>query len=167
MIRVAFLTMLSLAGSGALRVDDKPGFSYCKTPHLAQIDRIEVSGCNKWPCFIVPGRSGTYSITFTSNTDQVITNMHSSIYAWVRLSIPTIGKRDPTRVAMPGETKKPLCPFSAPQCPVFPGVQTTVTKSITIPPQARLAKSPMLVEFQIQNQNGQTVTCFRAPVIVG
>ncbi|XP_068235133.1 uncharacterized protein [Palaemon carinicauda] len=138
-----------------------------ETNHLAQIDRIEVSGCNKWPCHIIPGRSGTYSITFTPTTDQVITNMHSSIYAWVRLSIPTIGKRDPTRVAMPGETKKPLCNFAAPQCPVFPGVQTTVTKSIVIPPQARLARSPMLVEFQILNQNGQTVTCFRAPVIVG
>ncbi|KAK7082939.1 hypothetical protein SK128_021942 [Halocaridina rubra] len=93
--------------------------------------------------------------------------MKSDIYAWVRIGLPSLGRREPTRIAMPGETNKPICQFTSPGCPVYPGVRTTISKTITIPPQARLAESPMLVELHISDPKGRIITCFRAPVIVG
>ncbi|KAK8730971.1 hypothetical protein OTU49_007725 [Cherax quadricarinatus] len=151
--------------STAIRVDDKDGFVLCNVPQVAQIQEVEVKECNKWPCVAQAGRSGTYKITFTQQSDEVMFNIQSDIYAWVRLPFVHGGKR-PVRVAIPGEKRKPLCRYATPACPVKPGVPTTITKSVTIPLQARMAQGNVLVEFIATDEQDQVVICFRAPVVV-
>ncbi|XP_047483460.1 uncharacterized protein LOC125035242 [Penaeus chinensis] len=160
---VTVLAIVFVTVNGAIRVDDKRGFRYCRTPQLAQIESVQVTGCNRWPCFIIPGRTGTFQITFSHNSEIPITNMVSSIYARVSLPVTNLGAGN-TRVAMPHETQQPVCHLTTPGCPVYPNTKTTISKTIVVPQQARLVRGPMMVEFQVKDNLGRMVTCFMAPV---
>ncbi|KAG7169498.1 uncharacterized protein LOC121865724 [Homarus americanus] len=164
MTRVLMLVTSFYLAQG-IRVDDKEGFTLCNVPQLAQLNSVEVRECTKWPCLARAGRSGTYQITLTQQTNEDLYNIKSDIYAWVRLPFINANNK-PVRVSMPGEKKKPLCRFTDTGCPLAPGVPTTIRKSITIPIQARMAQGNVVVEFRVTDDNERVLTCFRAPVIV-
>ncbi|XP_045610480.1 NPC intracellular cholesterol transporter 2 [Procambarus clarkii] len=148
-----------------IRVDDKEGFGLCNVPQVGKLQTVAVKECSKWPCLAQVGRSGTYEVTFTQETENVIYSIESSIYVWVKLPF-VHGGRKPVRVVMPGEKGKDLCGHISPPCPLRPGVPTTISKSITIPLQARLAQGTVVVEFTVMDEQDRVLICFRAPVIV-
>ncbi|KAK8372519.1 hypothetical protein O3P69_018990, partial [Scylla paramamosain] len=95
---------------------------------------------------------------------EPVGRLKSDIYAWVRLPY---GPQESIRVAVPGEEKQPLCAYLSPPCPLPPASPATVTKSLTIPVQARMAVGNRVgVEFRVTDEAGRVMTCFHAPVIV-
>ncbi|KAB7494169.1 hypothetical protein Anas_00470 [Armadillidium nasatum] len=148
----------------SLRVDNLKGFRYCKIPQMAKLERVDVLGkaCNQWPCIMTPGRVGTFQVTMTQETGYPINHLKSDIFANARLKIG--GRR---RVGLDGETEKPACPFTRPGCPFQSHQTIVISKTVKVPQQVRLVKSPMIVEFRITDEFDRILTCFMAPVIVG
>ncbi|XP_071522296.1 uncharacterized protein [Panulirus ornatus] len=162
---VLVVSVWCLGLCAAIRVDDKKHFRLCDIPQAAQLDRVEVQECNRWPCLVRAGQSGTYHVTFTQHTNEVMRSIKSDIYAWVKLAVNDKNNK-PIRVPMPGERGRQLCGYANPGCPVYPGVPTTITKTINIPAQARAAQGQVLVEFQVTDERKNVLVCFKAPVIV-
>ncbi|XP_050732381.1 uncharacterized protein LOC127006482 [Eriocheir sinensis] len=160
---VMMMMMMMIAPASSIRVDDKRGFALCNIPQTAQLERVEVSDCKRWPCLAKAGRRGTYEITFTPDTNEPIRGLKSDIHAWVKLPY---GDGEPIRFPMPRQIKQEVCPFLDTPCPVPPGHPATITKSVTIPVQARMAQGNVVVEFRVTDDLNRVVTCFHAPVIV-
>lgn len=152
----------------AIRVDEKRGFKYCNTPQLAQLVSVEVDGpgCKRWPCLLFPGRSGAFKITLYNQQDAPIRELESDIHGTLRLN-GVAGLTGRQRVGMPGEVKKEACPFSNLGCPIPPHSYFEITKVVTVPMQARMAHGMMTIEFKVKDGRGRTLTCFKAPVILG
>ncbi|XP_018012973.1 uncharacterized protein LOC108670034 [Hyalella azteca] len=161
------LCFISLA-LAAIRVDQKRGFKFCDTPQLAQLVSVEVEGpgCSRWPCLLFPGRSGAFKITLYNQNEEAINDLNSDIHGTVRLN-GVAGLTGRQKVGMPGEVKKKACQFTNPGCPIPPHSYFEITKVVTVPMQARMAHGMMMTEFKVNDGRGRTLTCFKAPVLLG
>jgi len=143
-------------------IEKMPGFHYCNTKQRSRLESVEVPGCKKWPCIIKPGRSGVFKLKLFNLENRVISRLNSDIYGTV-----TLAHKRQQKVGMPGEVKKRACPFTSPGCPVAPLSYYEITKHIKIPAQARVVRGIMRIEFRVEDGAGRTLTCFRAPVMLG
>ena len=67
-------------------------------------------------------------------TGYPIHYMQSDVHAYVKLNALSPVQR----VSLPGERKRPACPFTYPGCPFTSDQNIVISKEITVPKQARL-----------------------------
>ena len=177
-LKLMLVMCIFIETGSAIRVDKQRGFKMCPGRQLGRIVSIEGGGpgCRKsngkaqWPCLALPGRAGTFSISFTHETPGGFNKIDSSIHALVKLrGLFNIKQRVPIR----GEAKKNACPETSSQtargpqrgCPIRPGVVHTITKTVSVPGAIRLAERNMNLEVKLTDTKGNTIICFTAPMI--
>ena len=178
LLKLMLVMCICIATGNALRADTQIGFKICPGKQLGRIVSVEADGpgCRRsngqaqWPCLAIPGRAGIFSISFIHEKLGGFNNIDSSIHANVKLRFPFNIKQ---RVPIKGEVRKDACPEAyyqtarGPQygCPILPGVVHTISKTVSVPRNIRMAERNMNLEVKITDTKGNTIVCFTAPMI--
>ena len=177
-LKLMLVISICIVTGSAIRVDKQRGFKLCPGRQLGRIVSVEGggAGCRKsngqtqWPCLAIPGRAGTFSISFTHETPGGFNKIVSSIHAIVKLrGLFNIKQRVPIQ----GEARKNACSETSSQtargpqrgCPIRPGVVHTINKKVKVPGAVRLAERNMNVEVKITDTKGNNIVCFTVPMI--
>ena len=161
-----------------VRVDTQRGYRLCPGKQLGRIVSIEADGPGcinrngqaQWPCLAIPGKAGTFSISFMHDKRGGFNNIDTSIHANVKIrALFGIRRKEPIR----GEVRKNACSLAYTQtargpqygCPINPGIVYTINKTVNVPRDISRAERNMNVELKLTDTKGNTIVCFTAPML--
>lgn len=171
LIGLALITFYFIPTNGQLRADLSKGFKLCPGKQVGRIVSVEVDGpgCYRrngqaqWPCFLYPGRAGTYRVSFTHNLPNPLTTVKSSIHAIAKYR-GFLSRSGVRHIPFFGEVNKNACPAIG--CPVRPGSVHIIEKTFKVPGSVRLAEQNMKIEFKLTTgRRKDTIICFIVPAI--
>ena len=170
-LALSFIIISLTPTNAQLRADQMKGFKLCPGNQLGHILSVEVDGpgCYRrngrvqWPCFLYPGRTGVYRVSFTHDLPEALPTVKSSIHVVAQYRGP-LGFTGVHRLPYSKEVNKNACPAIG--CPVMPGAVKLIEKKFTVPGAVRMMQQNMKIEFKLTTgKRNDILICFIVPAI--
>ena len=168
---LSFIIISFTLTNAQLRADQLKGFKLCPGKQLGRILSVEVDGpgCYRrngqvqWPCFLYPGRTGIYRVSFTHDLPEALSTVKSSIHIVAQYR-GALGFTGVHRLPYSKEVNKNACPAIG--CPVRPGSVKVIEKTFTVPGAVRMLQQNMKIEFKLTTgKQNDILICFIVPTI--
>ena len=170
-LALSFIIISLTPTNAQLRADQMKGFKLCPGNQLGRILSVEVDGpgCYRrngrvqWPCFLYPGRTGVYRVSFTHDLPEALPTVKSSIHVVAQYRGP-LGFTGVHRLPYSKEVNKNACPTIG--CPLMPGAVKLIEKKFTVPGAVRMMQQNMKIEFKLTTgKRNDILICFIVPAI--